>query len=319
MKSFVKTNRNNTFNKNNIMYFCCIYNEGECVNSSVITKNFSSHIYDNIKKYISKVLWEQYGTIMSNPQVREDLVQDIWLKIFSEIKKFNPEKGSLTTFVDPWIKHVVTNYSSKKFYKTSPYFANAIKRVNGAKNYCRIKGLTPDTETICRITGLSEVTVNNAVQINNKKDHVSVEAMMEAGMDYTSGLRNPEELAILEEANTTLGIILGEVLNEYEKEVLILLLSPQDVNRNHASYREVAEQLGTNVPKIKRTISRIAKKLKENRSFNKNYAYAFCREIVIEEGSIPVIGDDNLDIDEEFDDFVQGINREEYSKQLIEV
>ena len=91
-----------------------------------------TQIYYFIKNYVYKTLWDNYRTLMQNRYHQEDIVQDVWIKIFSELKNYDPDKGAITTFIAPWIRHVVSDYASKNFRKTSVYYANAMKKINGA-------------------------------------------------------------------------------------------------------------------------------------------------------------------------------------------
>lgn len=139
---------------------------------------------------------------------QEDIVQDVWIKIFSELKNYDPDKGAITTFIAPWIRHVVSDYASKNFRKTSVYYANAMKKINGAQNYCKQYGLNADDiETIMSLTGLSEATVKNTLDLMSKKDSVSYEALIDAGADYTASIKGPEESVIESESEENLKTI----------------------------------------------------------------------------------------------------------------
>lgn len=160
-----------------------------------------TQIYYFIKNYVYKTLWDNYRTLMQNRYHQEDIVQDVWIKIFSELKNYDPDKGAITTFIAPWIRHVVSDYASKNFRKTSVYYANAMKKINGAQNYCKQYGLNAeDIETIMSLTGLSEATVKNTLDLMSKKDSVSYEALIDAGADYTASIKGPEESVIESES-----------------------------------------------------------------------------------------------------------------------
>lgn len=241
---------------------------------------------------------------MQNKYHREDIVQDVWVKIFNELKNFDPDKGALTTFITPWIKHVVSDYASKNFRKTSVYYANAMTKINGAQNYCKQYGLnSDDIETIMSLTGLSEATVKNTLDIMSKKDSVSYEALIDAGADYVTQIKGPEESVIEAESERNLGELLRDVLTDEELQLLSLLLNPENANKKHSSYREIAEQIpGSNIPKIKRKISRITTKLKNNKRFAQMYPYIIAQEKALEDNYIPVL-DDTDEVDEMYENF----------------
>ena len=70
------------------------------------------------------------------------------------------------------------------------------------------------------------------------------------------------------------------------------------------SYREIAEQIpGSNIPKIKRKISRITTKLKNNQRFGQLYPYIIAQEKALENNYMPVLDDDGDDDDDMYNDF----------------
>ena len=136
-----------------------------------------------------------------------------------------------------------------------------------------------------------------------KTDSVSYEALIDAGADYTTGIKGPEESVIEAESEKNLNDLLRDVLTDEELELLELLLNPENSNKKHSSYREIAEKIpGSNIPKIKRKISRITTKLKNNRRFAQLYPYIIAQEKALEESCVPVL-DENDDVDEMYSDF----------------
>lgn len=82
-----------------------------------------------------------------------------------------------------------------------------------------------------------------------------------------------------------------------------MLLNPENANKKHSSYREIAEQIpGSNIPKIKRKISRITTKLKNNKRFAQMYPYIIAQEKALEDNYIPVL-DDTDEVDEMYENF----------------
>ena len=85
------------------------------------------------------------------------------------------------------------------------------------------------------------------------------------------------------------------MLTDEELQLLSLLLNPENANKKHSSYREIAEQIpGSNIPKIKRKISRITTKLKNNKRFAQMYPYIIAQEKVL---------DDTDEVDEMYENF----------------
>lgn len=301
----VTSNKNEKYKHEDITKLIKIYHMAIEAGDERITQDAFTKIYNHINKYVCKTLWDNYGTLMKNPNHREDIMQEVWLKIFNELKNYNPDKGAITTFIAPWIKHVIAEYASKNFRKTSVYYANAMTKINGAQNYCRQYGLNPDDmELIINLTGLSETTIKNTLDLMAKKDNISYEALIDAGADYVANIKGPEDALLEIEAENNLYDILNEVLDDEERSLIIMLLNPENDNKKHASYREIADRLpGSNIPQIKRKISRITTKLKNNKRFMQAYPYIIAQEKSLEDGFLAVFEEDPDTDEDMYDSF----------------
>ena len=223
------------------------------------------------RSYVYSVMWETYPTLMKNPFHREDIVHEIWCVVFDEIENFDCDKGSLTTFMLPWIRHVVTEYCSHNFHKTTPYYSDGIRKVSAALNLCHEKGITANVETIQKLTNLRIPTIKKCIDQLAKKDTVSYEVLSESGFEQSSSLYSPESIFFRNEETKSFNDILEESLTEEELEVMILLLQPDNSSRLKASYREIAKKLNSNVPHIKDCISSATMKLKNNKDLLRRY------------------------------------------------
>ena len=161
-KKEVVYTKNEKYGQDEINKLVKIYHMAQKAGDEVTVQDAYTKLYYHIEKYVYKTLWDNYGTLMRNSHHRDDIIQDVWVKILTELKNYDPDKGAITTFIAPWIRHVVSDYASKNFRKTSVYYANAMKQINGAQNYCKQYGLNPDDiETLITLTGLSEATIKN--------------------------------------------------------------------------------------------------------------------------------------------------------------
>lgn len=300
-----KYNKNEKYNQEEINKLVKIYHMALDAGDNNTVQDAFTKIYYFIEKYVYKTLWSRYKTLMTNPYHREEICQEVWLKVFNELKNYDPDKGAITTFIAPWINHVVSDYASRNFRKTSVYYANAMKKINGAQNYCKQYGLDPnDMEVLINLTGLSEATIRNALDLIARKDNVSYEALIDAGADYTAHIKGPEEFVIENEAENNLKEILQDVLNDEELLILEILLNPENLNKNHASYREIADKIpGSNIPKIKRKISKITTKLKNSRKFAKLYPYIVEQEKALDNNYLPIFNDDEGSDDGLYENF----------------
>lgn len=239
--------------------------------NEILKKEMLEKLYFFGRSYVYSVMWETYPTLMKNPFHREDIVHEIWCVVFDEIENFDCDKGSLTTFMLPWIRHVVTEYCSHNFHKTTPYYSDGIRKVSAALNLCHEKGITANVETIQKLTNLRIPTIKKCIDQLAKKDTVSYEVLSESGFEQSSSLYSPESIFFRNEETKSFNDILEESLTEEELEVMILLLQPDNSSRLKASYREIAKKLNSNVPHIKDCISSATMKLKNNKDLLRRY------------------------------------------------
>ena len=150
-------------------------------------------------------------------------------------------------------------------------------------------------------------TIKNAMKIAQMKDMLSFENSVKEE-EYIERVKGPEEIVMMAESNRILDDILKTTLTDFEKSVLNLLLNPRDPEKKHSSYREISEQLESNISKIKRTVSRIVAKLEANTSFNTYYSYIFRSKDVLDKDELPIIGDDEDGLEEEFQEFISEIH-----------
>ena len=119
-------------------------------------------------------------------------------------------------------------------------------------------------------------------------------------------IKGPEESVIESESEKNLRDLLEDVLTDEELMLLEILVNPENSNKRHSSYREIAEKIpGSNIPKIKRKISRITTKLKNNKRFAQLYPYIIAQEKALENNYIPVLDaddDEETGMYEEFED-----------------
>lgn len=264
-----------------------------------------------IEKYVYKTLWETCPTIMQNPMYSEDLKQEVWAHILKELKKYNPEKGALTTFVKYCIRHAVADFSSRNFHNTSTYYAAAMQKVASAKNFCRQAGLDAnDMDVLVRQTGLTETTIKHVLAQMEQQDKTSYEALVDTGIDYAANIKSPESSLMEAEFTQEFMDVCEEVLTKDEWEFFFLLVNPGEDGKTHASYRELqACYPGSNIPMIKKKASRILAKLSSSDRIVRLIPQLKKHEKDLEEIFIPVFdGDDEDEVDNMYSNFIRDMD-----------
>ena len=239
--------------------------------NDILKKDMLEQLYYYGRSYVYSVMWETYPSLMKNPYHRDDIIDEIWCVVFEEIDNYDWKKSSLTTFILPWIRHVVTEYCSHTFHKTTAYFAYGMRKVSAAINCCHAKSIPANIETLQKMTGLRTPTIKKCIDLLAKKDNVSYEVISENGFELSSSLYSPESIFVKNEETKNFNKILEESLTEEELEIMILLLQPDNPSKLKASYREIAQKTQSNVPHIKDCISSATMKLKNNRELLRKY------------------------------------------------
>ncbi len=294
--------RNDNYSAEEINKYIKVHKIAKRTNNKELMKIEMDHIYRYLYKFIWKFLWTSYPTLMRNSYHREELVQEVWVKIAEEIDNYDPGKASITTFLKPWIKHVVSDYCSRNFKKTTPYYSSAMSKVTAAVNYFNTNGETPTLERIVRMTGLPETTILEAMDQLVRKDTVSYDSLAEVGYEQQSHIRGPEEQALKNDRTAMVNKYLTELLTPFELEVVQCLLEPADTSKDKASYREIAKRLGSNIPYIKQTVSHITAKLKSKGMLLLEHSTLLMRmEEYMTDASAPLLDDKDL-IDEQIRD-----------------
>lgn len=257
------------------------------------TKAAAQEMSVKFKKKFGEPNGITFSTI--HPLHRDDVIDEIWCVIFEQIDNYDCSKSSLTTFVLPWIRHVVTEYCSRNFHKTTSYYADGIRKVSAAMNYCQEKNIPSSIETLQKLTGLRIPTIKKCIDLLSKKDVVSYEVLSENGFEQSSSLSSPENIFLKNEETESFNHILEESLTEEELEIMILLLQPDNPAKLKASYREIAQKTHTNVPYVKDCISRATMKLKNNKELLRKYpnVIKMYDESMVGE-SAPVLDDGDL-------------------------
>ena len=100
-KKEVVYTKNEKYGQDEINKLVKIYHMAQKAGDEVTVQDAYTKLYYHIEKYVYKTLWDNYGTLMRNNHHRDDIIQDVWVKILTELKNYDPDKGAITTFIAP--------------------------------------------------------------------------------------------------------------------------------------------------------------------------------------------------------------------------
>lgn len=221
----------------------------------------ANKLYQEFGPYIYYVLWESYPTLMRNPDHREDLSQEVWACVMRVIPDYDPNKGSITTFLQRWIKNAVTTYYSENIGNTSTYYSDKMRLIKQAQNMCSSHGIEPSIEILQSLTNIPESTIRKTLKHIHANSALSYDSLTEIGLDQKSKELSPENLAIKNDMTKAFNDYLQETLTERELQAVIHLVNPNNSNKKRASYREIARKMNTHSQEVQMLISRATMKL----------------------------------------------------------
>ena len=83
------------------------YSEEELV---LLLKQQSKDAYDYLYKHYSAVLYGVINKVVYDEQTAQDVLQDVFVKIWHNILQFNPDKGRIYT----WMINIARKQNSKQ-------------------------------------------------------------------------------------------------------------------------------------------------------------------------------------------------------------
>ncbi len=295
--------KNKDYDQNKFNHAFDMWKIARQIGNQKLAAKMMNTMYDFCEKFVYKELWKKYPSLMNNFEHRQNLIQEVWVKIVEQLPNYDYDKAGITTFIALWIPHVGTSYYSDSFTYTTNYFTDAMTKVNAAENMLRVNNIDISIDSLMRITNLPEVTIIQAQELLRRKERVSYEAM---AVEQPSNLLGPEATILQNEATENFNRILQKELDEEELLVVQFLTSPKDSIKDVASYGEVVENMNTymkeincpdryNVPKVKKIVSHISMKIVNSKEMN-NYlpnAIKAYKSIGLE-GDMPVLDDEDF-------------------------
>lgn len=102
------------------MYTTATYSEDELV---ILLKQKSQEAFNYLYKNYSGVLYGIVKRVISDDQTAQDVLQDVFVKIWNNIGQFNPEKGRIYT----WMINIARNAAIDKLRSKSEVMKSKIQ------------------------------------------------------------------------------------------------------------------------------------------------------------------------------------------------
>lgn len=234
---------------------------------------------DQLQAYIT-TLYSKYRPV-SGPSYDEDFRSEAIVAICEHYDDYNPDKGSLTTFFAPHIKHAIQGFFDTQICKTTGHYSKKGRDIDRAITNLKNKGIQkPTIAQISVETGrynpksvVSVSTIYTYMQIDNARSEVRLDDDVSEQVYSNKSMltMSPEQVFMKEEIGKIVSKAL-EKLPEAEKMAISYKFHfiPMDVDlladkqKAKESNRTIALQMGIAPEQVKKLINQGMMKLKRD-------------------------------------------------------
>lgn len=237
-------------------------------------KEATNKLVEKMSRYVYHLFHKHYGSYLS---VEEDMIQEGFVGVMKGLKKYDPKKGALTTFIKPYIIHEMQEYFATEILKTTSYYAVMTKKVWGCLSKMGQAGLEyRSPEDFCRIykdmfgEELSPTTFTAVMQVMTRNESINIqdpanEYMLECQKSFQIDAVEQTIIRNLEKEDINKGIDKSlKLLSDDQKTVVVLHygLSGKDKMKMAEISKELGLKYGvvqhlvnTSLTKMKRCLS----------------------------------------------------------------
>lgn len=167
------------------------------------------------------------------------------LAVFENMGKYDPSRGTLTTYFTSYILHEITDFISHETNHSTPYYANMIIQIKEAIKYYESKHKTPSPADIAIYTNLSIRNVQEGLNRIKALDEFRYDQEMDlerqlAEENIYCGFDLPEERVIQEELTD---VLYEAVQSLCEEDRMVILLRLGIIDGDEKSYNSIAREL----------------------------------------------------------------------------
>lgn len=237
-------------------------------------KEATNKLVEKMSNYVYHLFHKHYGSYLS---AEEDLIQEGFVGVMKGLKKYDPKKGALTTFIKPYIIHEMQEYFATEILKTTSYYAVMTKKVWGCLSKMGQAGLEyRSPEDFCRIyedmfgEELSPTTFTAVMQIMTRNEHINIqdpanEFMLECQKSFQIDAVEQTVIRNLEKADISKGIDKSlKSLSDDQKTVVALHYGLS--GKDKMSKISISKELGIEYGAVKRLIDTGLTKMKRSLS-----------------------------------------------------
>lgn len=217
-------------------------------------------ILNKAQRLITFMIKKYFPTYI--PRYYDELYQECMVALYDAIPKFNPERATLSTYLTKPLHRAMSAYIHSLTNRSNSYYGKQMDDVRHAIHVLETEGKRTTESNIAlytnyslrqvhdilfRLTYIDEVSYDGT----DDEDSQSKQDHLEAKM--TSYVKNPETEYIEGQATLLLNTALTK-LNPTDLKILMTEFDSSETGE--ASYASTAKKLGLPVSKVKRSITR---------------------------------------------------------------
>lgn len=224
-------------------------------------KNAENDLLIELHNFILIMIRRYAGTFKNEQQ---DLLQECNLAVIDNMHKFDPTKGTASTFFTPFLRHAITVYTGYLTNRSSAYYSTIANKVRKSASNLTTKGMEVNPVTISYESGLTYNQVEIGLQIVNSSNEAHFENSEEMEKYIPDRAKDPEQEAIEQEGSE----ILQTTLNQLPERLRTLFCEYHGIYDKPKSYAELAKEYNMTVKAVSTEIEQARRMLERSRSLS---------------------------------------------------
>lgn len=210
-------------------------------------------LFEMIEDFIWYIMKKWYPTFYADKEAREELFGCCKVAFLTEIGKFDPEQGTLSTFLTYPFKHEMYEWINRETHRTSGYLSKMIGQVEAAIRELQSIGAEVTSSSISHLSGLSVKKVEQALERIEFKNPASLNTEEQLEEILTGNAKSPEQLFLEAEQSETIAKALKN-LSSQDRTAIILYYGLDGTGPK--SYNAVAKLMHISPPQAQTAIAR---------------------------------------------------------------
>ena len=223
-------------------------------------------IINQLEGFIRHTINKKYPTYAY--QYTEDMISNANIAILTDLPKYDPAKGKLTTFFYLPIVHALQEFLDVMVNHTTTHYSTNLNKILKVINKLENEGKPWNIQILRNETGLREETIKRCLNLVQYKNEAYFET--EDFLDSQVGgfTESPEDILIEKERDTALYESLLK-LDKTERMAMILFYGVG--RKSKMSYKNTAEALGIKIDEVKKCIKHGQSKLQADKKLKAIY------------------------------------------------